>query len=944
MKIRRDTTFANMTRLAAARLCLCLFVVAIFAASGAPMRSKGVPSGWMEDFNKAMAAAASANKYILMCSVDSGSSYGQNLYRNVYSQGKFSGKLKNRFILLMIDTTGNARNLSLVALAQNSKLRHRYGLSSNGDCCIIDKYGEKLRMFQLFGDANSSWMKVEAVANSISPPSDPAVGTASSMKTDDGSVVSTARSSASAAVDKPSFMSPSAHLREANRLASIGKWGGALEHFKSSGGKFAKMASLEIGNNADLFELADAWRKAMPDAPDDATRRAYRAHAKHLYRRVAAEGNLSSELRETAARRGVEKDDALYCIIDLSGGLTATSYQVSYLDGVPEGGWSDEHKTTQLVLRRIPAGSFIMGKNQNDEFHRINFKKPFYMGVFEVTQRQYELVTGGNPSKHRGDMRPVGFLSWEDIRGSSYKYDWPNVRTTDPNSFVGRLKVRTGLAFDLPTEAQWEYACRAGTKSKYYDGSNEPNNLPQLARYAFNQKDRGYKEPNSLFRQHKPDGKGGYVSHCTVVGMYLPNAWGLYDMYGNVWEWCVSRGYNGTWRGDGLDPEGWKSGQERIRRGGCWDNFPYDESSLHSSAWDLEKADRRYPTFGFRVIFTPGAEPPPAVVSQPVVSQPAPQPPPLEPVPEPVPQPVVQQPAPQPPPQVEKVSPPVSTPSVRGASKREYCVIDLSKGPSATSYSVSYLDSAPNNGWSDDCKTTKLVLRCIPAGSFIMGRNQSDVSRTVKFDKPFYMGVFEVTQKQWALVMGADPASMKGERRPVEKIRFLDAFGNPGDDEPSPDSFVGKLKARTGIAFSLPTEAQWEYACRAGTKSAFNNGCNVEYEEMWQLGRFYFNQETELEFRITRDPSYHQRPDGRGGFTRGHTEVGSYLPNDWGLYDMHGNVAEMCRTESGFAYRGGSWADSAHRQGVSRHKSYISLKPNGDDPQDWLGIRLMAQQ
>ena len=90
--------------------------------------------------------------------------------------------------------------------------------------------------------------------------------------------------------------------------------------------------------------------------------------------------------------------------------------------------------------------------------------RSFYMGVFEVTQRQWELVTGSNPSQYKGDMRPVEQVSWNTIRGDSSTYNWPGSANVDSNSFVGRLQAHTGLNFDLPADAQWECACRAATK------------------------------------------------------------------------------------------------------------------------------------------------------------------------------------------------------------------------------------------------------------------------------------------------------------------------------------------------------------------------------------------------------------------------------------------------------------------------------------------------
>ena len=232
----------------------------------------------------------------------------------------------------------------------------------------------------------------------------------------------------------------------------------------------------------------------------------------------------------------------LYCVIDLSAGANATSYPVSYLADVPSGGWTNEYKTTKLVLRYIEPGSIPTLD--------ATITKPYYIGVFEVTQKQYQLVTGDNPSKYKGDIRPVECVSWNMIRGNSSTYNWPNRTDVDSNSFVGRIQARTGLNLDLPTEAQWEYACRAGTTSAYNNGGDSENDLKTLGRYSSNQS----------------DGKGGYSQH-TTVGSYLPNGWGLYDMHGNLWEWCLDW-YAGSISGD--DPIGPSSGSNRVLRGGSW--------------------------------------------------------------------------------------------------------------------------------------------------------------------------------------------------------------------------------------------------------------------------------------------------------------------------------------------------------------------------------------
>ncbi len=202
-----------------------------------------------------------------------------------------------------------------------------------------------------------------------------------------------------------------------------------------------------------------------------------------------------------------------YCVIDLSGGANAESYPVAYLDREPKGGFNaPEYKTTKLVLKRVAAGAFIMGADQTNEAHRVTLAKPFYMGLFEVTQKQWELVMESNPSKVKGEKDPVCNVCYDMIRGSYEGSEWPTSNAVDAGSFLGKLRAKTGLDFDLPTEAQWEYTCRAGTTTRFSHGDNEDS-----AYYANDQ--RGALE----------------------VGTRKPNPWGFYDMHGNVWEWCLDK-------------------------------------------------------------------------------------------------------------------------------------------------------------------------------------------------------------------------------------------------------------------------------------------------------------------------------------------------------------------------------------------------------------------
>ena len=280
-----------------------------------------------------------------------------------------------------------------------------------------------------------------------------------------------------------------------------------------------------------------------------------------------------------------------FLVVDLSGGTNAASYEVSYLSGVPVGGWTDEYKTSKLVMRRIPAGTFTMGsptnevgRGTNEPQHTVTLTKGYYTGVFEVTQRQWELVMGERPSYFNNDAyyasRPVERFNLSRIRGSSAGAGWPGSSVVDADSFVGKLRAKTGVStFDLPTEAQWEYACRAGTVTAFNGGTNSIN---VLGRYLYN-------GTNGVSNRGVDTGAG-----TTKVGSYLPNAWGLYDMHGNVSECCLD--WYGMDFGMAEDPVGATAGTSRVRRGGSW----YDASAQCRSAYRCGYSTGIY-YIGFRV-------------------------------------------------------------------------------------------------------------------------------------------------------------------------------------------------------------------------------------------------------------------------------------------------------------------------------------------------------
>jgi hypothetical protein len=217
--------------------------------------------------------------------------------------------------------------------------------------------------------------------------------------------------------------------------------------------------------------------------------------------------------------------------------------------------------TMELVL--IPAGEFLMGcedgRDNEKPVHKVIISKPFYMGKYEVTQEQYEKVMGTNPSDFKGAKNPVDTVSWDDAQ-----------------EFCNRLSKKTDYPITLPTEAQWEYACRAGTTTQWHSGDEEYL-LDDYAWYGW---------------------LGGYGSNPS--GRKRPNSFGLYDMHGNVWEWCSDWGSDTYYsESPSIDPTGSDTGSSRVYRGGYWLNSP---DFCRSAFRFRNDPDYRYYGFGFRIV------------------------------------------------------------------------------------------------------------------------------------------------------------------------------------------------------------------------------------------------------------------------------------------------------------------------------------------------------
>ncbi len=238
---------------------------------------------------------------------------------------------------------------------------------------------------------------------------------------------------------------------------------------------------------------------------------------------------LQRDLRRRCRRAEAVRPTARYAVIDLERGTVEQADAIADLPG------TDAWRTTRLVLRRIDAGTFLMGDASgsptDSPVHRVTLTRSFHLGIYPVTQRQWLEIMGYRLGEVHADddLRPIVDVSWFDVQ-----------------AFVTRLQEETGLPCGLPSEAQWEYACRAGTSSAYSYG--EEADGAQMW-YVDN---------------------AGRMTH--PVGQLPPNPWGLYDMHGQVLEWCAD--WWGSYSPDEqYDPTGPASGTSRIVRGGSWVGF-----------------------------------------------------------------------------------------------------------------------------------------------------------------------------------------------------------------------------------------------------------------------------------------------------------------------------------------------------------------------------------
>ena len=560
----------------------------------------------------------------------------------------------------------------------------------------------------------------------------------------------------------------------------------------------------------------------------------------------------------------------------------------------PQTGWAYEIwlKEPRMEFAFVPAGEFMMGNSMSPEEaarmsgrpgrkaeeyysqayprHRVQITKPFYVGKYEVTQLQWQQVMGNRPWDGEKDI-------CEDPRCPAVGASWDDFAT-----FMRLLARAPGTPnLRLPTEAQWEYACRAGSTGAFCYG-DEANRLAEYAWY----------HDNAV-------GAGEVYAHA--VGLKLPNAWGCYDMHGNAKEWC--RDWQGPYAsGLQVDPSGPSRGSRRMIRGGAFKNSPIGCSSGHRRAHG-GRAGPRADVMGTRV----------------VVSLPR------------------QQEA------IKHRLPP--------GFDQAFMLPDSDKdqhGDLAVKRDGQQYDAATGYPYEIWLREPRMEFVLIRAGEFMMGcaggepvhqANEEPVHR-VRITTPFYVAKYEVTVGQFRAFVN-EAAYVTEAERPTGGGRVFDGqkwghkrdanwkkpYFRKTDRHPvvlvtwnDTQRFSEWLSKKSGSSVSLPTEAQWEYACRAGSRTPYFWGDHGDDAHIYgnvadSSGKWLFS----VWKNVT-------NPDD--GFLYA-APVGRFRPNAFGLYDMIGNVYEWCQDRfdpdyyrtspeadppgaaSGdlHPFRGGAWSD-----------------------------------
>jgi formylglycine-generating enzyme required for sulfatase activity len=439
---------------------------------------------------------------------------------------------------------------------------------------------------------------------------------------------------------------------------------------------------------------------------------------------------------------------------------------------------------------------------EDDDAHEVTLTEPFLLGTYEVTQGQYEKIVG-----EFGVSAGLEF----DFNKPAHPLTWNQAALFCNKLSELQSEKTAGRVYELPTEAQWEYACRAGTITRYSFG----NDVAKLSRYA-----RVFTSPPYI-----PS-----AQRMQKVGQRLPNAWRLFDMHGNAYEWCRDT-FASYPTQSALNPVNLSSSGIGIIRGGSAWFRSSNATSAYRKRWNREGA--RLTGNGFRV----------ACRAKQVGED--------------------------------------SNPSATQMNTARPDSTDRMKSPPAATTNKPPPANAPFDAatakehqwaWAKDLgveveteNSIGMKLRVIPPGTFMMGEYGG--AHEVTLTKPFMLGTYEVTQAQYQKAMGTNPSTFKGANNPVEMVSWNDAV-----------EFCRRLselpaEKAAGRVYRLPTEAEWECACRAGTTTEYSFGNDDGRLNVYG----WFN--------------------GNSGNTT--HSVGGKRPNAWELYDMHGNVYEWCQDSYG---------------------------------------------
>jgi len=452
-----------------------------------------------------------------------------------------------------------------------------------------------------------------------------------------------------------------------------------------------------------------------------------------------------------------------------------------------------------MELVWIPPGVYIMGSTNGrlDEkpLHPVAINYSFLMGKYEVTQAQWQQLMGTTVRDQRDKSNRT---FW--VRGEGGTNPMQYVNWNEAQQFIQKLnEMNDGYVYRLPTEEEWEYACRAGTTGDYAGVRDE------MAWFADNAGDQPV-DANKIWNDDRNNYGQRLVNNGNrthPVGMKKTNAFGLYDMHGNVSEWCQDW-YHDSYNAAPTDGSAWVNGggMYRVARGGSWFNAAMDVRSSDRFSF---KPDTRMNTLGFRVVATVRSGSGTKLGGEPLET----------------------------------------------ASSSTLPTTNSSPGTSPKSGAPAGLPKIMRNRSGID-------FVWIPSGNFTMGSPSGNANERpthqVTLNYSFYIGKYEVTQAQWQAVMANNPSDFKDcGNCPVDSVSWEDA-----------QSFMRKLnQMNDGYTYRLPTEAEWEYASRAGTTA----DVPVDNIEMaWYS-------------------------ENSGGKTH---PAGQRRPNAWGLSDIHGNVWEWC--------------------------------------------------